>query len=118
MSSEPDNNPHVLFVEDDASIAGVMTRYLGAAGYATEAVTSVDAALRAFETRKPDIIVTDIFIGEDDSFGLIEAIRAQDPELPIIAISGGRAGFAAESASPGPTPLVYISRRSEGIPGY
>jgi len=93
MNPKPDSTPRVLFVEDDASIATVMTRYLAASGYATEAVTSVDAALRAFGTRKPDIIVTDIFIGEDDGFALIEAIRAQDPELPIIAISGGRAGF-------------------------
>ncbi len=56
-------------------------------------LTSVDARCALLGRRKPDIIVTDIFIGDDDGFALIEAIRAQDPELPIIAISGGRAGF-------------------------
>ena len=60
-----------------------------------EAVESVDAALRSFSKSRPDIIITDIFFagGGGDGFALIERVRAQDPDLPIIAISGGRAGF-------------------------
>jgi two-component system nitrogen regulation response regulator NtrX len=95
MKPTPDPNPRVLFVEDDAGIVSVMTRYLAASGYATEAVESVDAALRSFSQSRPDIIITDIFFagGGGDGFALIEQVRAQDPDLPIIAISGGRAGF-------------------------
>ncbi len=93
MSPKADSNPRVLFVEDDAAITNVMTRYLAASGYETEAVESVDGALRAFAEKKPDIIVTDIFLSGENGFALIEAIRAYDPELPIIAMSGGRAGF-------------------------
>ena len=93
MNPTPDRNPRVLFVEDEPAIASVMTRYLDASGYETEAVESVDAALRSFSAKRPDIIVTDIFIGGDSGFDLIESVRAQDPDLPIIAISGGRAGF-------------------------
>jgi len=95
MKPTQDQNPRVLFVEDDAGIVSVMTRYLAASGYATEAVESVDAALRSFSESRPDIIITDIFFagGGGDGFALIEQVRAQDPDLPIIAISGGRAGF-------------------------
>jgi len=94
MKPTPDPNPRVLFVEDDAGIVSVMTRYLAASGYATEAVESVDAALRSFSESRPDIIITDIFFGGGgDGFALIEQVRAQDSDLPIIAISGGRAGF-------------------------
>ena len=94
MNPRPNTNPRVLFVEDDKSILNVMVRYLGASGYETEPVESVDAALRSFAASRPDIIVTDIFFqGGGDGFGLIEEIRARDPDLPIIAISGGRAGF-------------------------
>jgi DNA-binding NtrC family response regulator len=93
MNPKPDRIPRVLFVEDEAAITNVMTRYLTASGYETEAVESVAAALRAFAEKKPDIIVTDIFMSGSDGFALIEAVRAQDPELPIIAMSGGRAGF-------------------------
>jgi DNA-binding NtrC family response regulator len=93
MNPTPDRNPRVLFVEDEAAIMSVMIRYLEASGYTTEAVESVDAALRSFAARKPDIIVTDIFMTGSDGFALIEAVRAEDPNLPIIAISGGRAGF-------------------------
>jgi DNA-binding NtrC family response regulator len=94
MKSTSDPNPRVLFVEDDAGIVSVMTRYLAASGYLTEAVESVDAALRSFSRSRPEIIITDIFFaGGGDGFALIEQVRAQDPDLPIIAISGGRAGF-------------------------
>jgi DNA-binding NtrC family response regulator len=94
MTSKPEQNPRVLFVEDEAAITSVMTRYLAASGYETEAVETVAAALRSFSESRPDIIVTDIFLANgEDGFALIERIRAQDPDLPIIAVSGGRAGF-------------------------
>lgn len=93
MKPKTERNPRVLFVEDEAAISNVMVRYLESSGYAAEAVASVDAALKSFTARKPDVIVTDIFLGGSDGFALIEAIRAGDAELPIIAISGGRAGF-------------------------
>jgi DNA-binding NtrC family response regulator len=94
MNPTPERNPRVLLVEDDAAIMSVMVRYLGASGYETEAVASVEAALRSFAESKPAIIVTDIFLESgDDGFSLIERVRAGDPDLPIIAISGGRAGF-------------------------
>ncbi len=94
MNPRPDPNPRVLFVEDDKAITNVMVRYLGASGYTVEPVESVDAALRSFSQSRPDIIVTDIFFaGGGDGFALIEQVRARDSDLPIIAISGGRAGF-------------------------
>ena len=94
MNAESERNPRVLLVEDDAAIMSVMVRYLGASGYETEAVDSVEAALRSYAKSKPAIIVTDIFFESgDDGFSLIERVRDRDPDLPIIAISGGRAGF-------------------------
>jgi DNA-binding NtrC family response regulator len=94
MSPKPDQNPRVLFVEDEAAITSMMIRYLAASGYETEAVETVAAALRSFSESRPDIIVTDIFLASgEDGLTLIEQVRAQDPDLPIIAVSGGRAGF-------------------------
>ena len=88
MSPKPDQNPRVLFVEDEPAIISVMVRYLEASGYEIAAVANVDAALGSFAENKPDIIVTDIFLGGSDGFTLIETIRAGDPDLPIIAMSG------------------------------
>jgi DNA-binding NtrC family response regulator len=94
MNPRAHRNPRVLFVEDEATVVSVMIRYLTAAGYEVQAVETIDAALRAYAESRPDIIVTDIFLAEGgDGFALIEEIRARDPELPIIAISGGRAEF-------------------------
>jgi DNA-binding NtrC family response regulator len=93
MNPGSDRKLRVLFVEDEAAITNVMVRYLDASGYDTEAVESVEAASRSLAQRRPDVIVTDIFMRGGDGFSLIEAVRAGDPDLPIIAISGGRAGF-------------------------
>ena len=94
MDPRPDQTPRVLFVEDDKAIMNVMIRYLSTSGYEVEPVESVEAALRAFTESRPAIIVTDIFFESgEDGFALIEEVRAHDPDMPIIAISGGRAGF-------------------------
>jgi DNA-binding NtrC family response regulator len=93
MSPTAARTPSVLLVEDDAGIRTSLLRYLDAAGYGTTAAESAAAALTLLESLTPDIIVTDILMSGGDGFALITAIRDRDPDLPVIAISGGRAEY-------------------------
>jgi DNA-binding NtrC family response regulator len=90
---QPAPNISVLLVEDDASVATMMTRYLEATGFRAVVAASIEAAHALIRAERPDVVVTDIFLADGDGFSLIEALRAADPDLPIIAISGGRADF-------------------------
>lgn len=83
----------VLLVEDDPSIATMMSRYLEATGFRAMVAASIAAAQEMMRSEQPDVVVTDIFLADGDGLSLIESLRAADPDLPIIAISGGRAEF-------------------------
>ena len=86
-------NISVLLVEDDPSIAAMVSRYLEATGFRALIAASIEAAHEMIRTEKPDVVVTDIFLADGEGFSLIEALRTANPDLPIIAISGGRADF-------------------------
>lgn len=83
---------HVLLVEDDADardLLGIVLRYCGAL------VTAVGAARVALDTLarvKPDLLISDIAMPEEDGYWLIRQVRLLPPErngaIPAIAITG------------------------------
>jgi CheY-like chemotaxis protein len=78
----------VLFVDDDAEIASVMTRFLARYGYTVESAADGHAALRVLQRRPVSVVVTDILMPEVDGYELIMKLK-QTPHRPrIIAMSG------------------------------
>jgi PAS domain S-box-containing protein len=70
----------ILVVEDDAD-AREMVAYLLRQRHADVVVCgSVDEALREFDRRAPDVLLSDIEMPERDGFALIAAIRARSAE--------------------------------------
>jgi len=92
MTAAAESNPLVLIVEDDDTIATALERYLQASGYRTSRASSARGAVAQLASLEPDVVLTDIFLGDGDGYEVISAVRASRPELPVIAISGGRAG--------------------------
>ena len=45
-------------------------------------------ALNGIQNKTPDVLITDLFMPEMDGFALMEIVRNDYPELPIIVISG------------------------------
>jgi two-component system KDP operon response regulator KdpE len=78
--------PIILVVDDDPAIRDSMERELRACGYATISGVDGAAGVRAFETRAPDLILTDLSMPRSDGFELISAIRATS-QTPIIVLS-------------------------------
>ena len=81
----------VLVVDDDAptceAIAAVLEQY----GAQVTAVTSASLALAAIATWKPDILISDIGMPNQDGYSLIARVRALEPEqggrIPAIALT-------------------------------
>ncbi len=46
-----------------------------------------EEALNVFRSASPDLIVTDLLLGEDQSLGLIRKLREEDPALTIVVLS-------------------------------
>lgn len=80
---------HVLIIDDDPAILILFEEYLKSKGYATTPASNGRQGLEMMKQKKPDLIITDIMMPEMDGREMIHAVRELDPDLPIIAISGG-----------------------------
>jgi EAL domain-containing protein (putative c-di-GMP-specific phosphodiesterase class I)/ActR/RegA family two-component response regulator len=79
---------HVLIVDDDDLLREACAASLRAVGYEVTAVGSAAAALDEIARRRFDTICTDVSMPEVDGIGLIECIRAQDSDVPILVMTG------------------------------
>jgi hypothetical protein len=81
----------ILLVEDDADAREVLRLLLEIAGAKVEAVGSVRGALRAFDGFRPDVLVTDIGMPDENGYALIRHVRAREVDrghIPAIALTG------------------------------
>ena len=76
----------ILVVDDDAAIRDSLSKELRAAGYATATASDGREGVAGFETRAPDLVLTDLAMPRSDGFELIAAIRAGS-RTPIIVLS-------------------------------
>jgi len=76
----------ILVVDDDAAIRDSLSKELHAAGYATAVASDGREGVAGFETRAPDLVLTDLAMPRSDGFELIAAIRAAS-RTPIIVLS-------------------------------
>jgi len=79
----------ILVVDDDAMVVQTVVVLLEDHGFqVVTAVNGVDG-FEQFKKTRPDLVLTDIFMPEDDGIGLIAKLRHESPDLTIIAMSGG-----------------------------
>jgi putative two-component system response regulator len=89
--------PRVLCVDDEPLILRLLDRMLGGSGM--EVVTSGEAgtALETFPADRFDLVITDIRMPGMSGHEFVQGIRARDPQVPIIVITGqGTVENAAE----------------------
>lgn len=79
----------ILIIDDEDELRSMLRRMLEQAGHeVTEAVNGAEG-IELYERDRPDLIITDIIMPEKEGVETIIALRRADPNLPIIAISGG-----------------------------
>jgi signal transduction histidine kinase len=83
------NGVHVLIVEDDADSRNVLAVLLQRLGALVEAVSSAKEAFDRVSHRRPDVLVSDIGMPEEDGYSLIRRVRQMSGErkLPAIALT-------------------------------
>ena len=77
----------VLIVEDDEVLAGVMRRHLSKAGHDVEWAADGERGLRKIRFERPDVCVVDLMMPGTDGWGLIEQIRTEGIQTPVIVLS-------------------------------
>ena len=78
----------VLIVDDDEIILTILNAILERAGHTVRWARNALEAIAVIGESPPDIIFTDIYMPEADGFELINWLREQGHEIPLIAMSG------------------------------
>ncbi len=77
----------VLVVEDDPTVAGVLSAYLRTAGFAPVVVADGSSALREWAQRKPDVVVLDIMLPGMSGLDVLRRRREDDDGAAVIVLS-------------------------------
>jgi len=80
----------ILIVEDDAKIASFIKKGLEQAGYAVDHVSDGESGLEMVILNPYDAAVVDIMLPKMDGLSLIEEMRRQHIETPVIILSAKR----------------------------
>ena len=76
----------IMVVDDDANIGELLRLYLEKEGYDTVVMADGAAALEAFDTAKPDLILLDVMMPRLDGWQVCREIRKKS-QCPIIMIT-------------------------------
>jgi two-component system nitrogen regulation response regulator NtrX len=80
----------ILIVDDEADIRELVAGILEDEGYAVRTAKDAEEALSAVAARRPNLVLLDIWLEGSrlDGLALLDVIKGQHPDLPIVMISG------------------------------
>lgn len=80
----------ILIVDDEADIRDLVGGILEDEGYVVRYAADSDGALDAFRTRRPDLVVLDVWLQGSrlDGLEILSVVQGIDPTIPIVLISG------------------------------
>ena len=80
----------ILIVDDEADIRDLVAGILQDEGYVTRTARNSDEALNAIVARRPSLVFLDIWLqgSKLDGLQLLEAVKREHVDLPVVMISG------------------------------
>ena len=78
----------VLVIEDEDQLRRVVAKMLSADGH--EVIDALDGfrGMELFRKEKPDLVITDIVMPNQEGMETIRELRRENPKIKIIAMSG------------------------------
>lgn len=77
----------ILVIDDAASVLAHIENVLSSAGHSIRTTQTVREGLAILANTEIDLILTDIYLPDDDGLHIIQQARRSWPETPIIAMS-------------------------------
>ncbi|MBA1155975.1 sigma-54-dependent transcriptional regulator [Microvirga mediterraneensis] len=78
----------VVLVDDDQEVLDAYRQTLELDGFEVTAVGSAEAGLALLSPDSPAVIVSDVRMPGLDGFGLLDAVRSVDSEIPVVLVTG------------------------------
>lgn len=77
----------ILIVDDDPSLLKLLGLRLESAGYNVRSAKDGRSALNELEAFAPELVITDLKMGEMDGMALLDELRSRDAGLPVIILT-------------------------------
>jgi signal transduction histidine kinase len=92
-TSKPATSPptlalRVLVVDDDPAVRELLSRVLQRAGHSVTGVASAEEALVRFVPHQYDLLFTDLSLSGMDGVTLLSHVRALDPQITAVIVTG------------------------------
>lgn len=79
----------ILVIDDDSAVRYTLKNILLGAGFEVMEAPNGKKGLQLFHLNRPDLVITDIIMPEQEGIETIVALKGTCPDAPIVAISGG-----------------------------
>ncbi len=93
---------HILIIEDDAAVRFNMVSYLEDSGFAVSDEGDGTRGMEVARASRPDLVLCDLRMPGADGLDVLQALHAEQPDLPFVVVSGtGVLGDAVEALRSG-----------------
>ncbi|MCB2184573.1 MAG: sigma 54-interacting transcriptional regulator [Desulfobulbaceae bacterium] len=87
MTEKMQTKARILLVDDDTDLLSLFTIRLQSQGFEVETAESGEQALARLPLVNPNLLITDLRMGEMDGMALFEAVQKINSSLPVIVIT-------------------------------
>jgi two-component system nitrogen regulation response regulator GlnG len=92
-------NASILLADDDASLRFVLSQALTKEGFQVRATSNVATLEKWVKEGEGDVVLSDVYMGDESVFDALPGLRAARPGLPVIVMSGQSTVTTALSAA-------------------
>ncbi len=82
----------ILLVEDEQSLSETIKLNLELEGYTVQTARDGKSALKTFKSERFNLVVLDVMLPEMDGFTVCEAIRLDNPDVPVLFLTAKSSG--------------------------
>jgi CheY-like chemotaxis protein len=103
----------ILLIDDDPAVVEMLQTFLEAStsAYVVDTALSGETGLAAAAARRPDVVLLDVRMPGLDGLQVLKRIRALDPTIPVIMVTG--ASFTETSQALKSGAFAYIAKPFE-----
>ncbi|MGB5719086.1 MAG: response regulator [Woeseiaceae bacterium] len=103
----------ILLIDDETHVRDSIARVLSREGYDVETAANAEAGLTMLADAKYDVLISDIIMPGIDGVEAIRRARDAQPDIKIVAISGG-GNFGHKAYEPNAiTTTAYLQSAAE-----
>ena len=88
----------IIVIDDQAELRALLRSYLEAAGHVVTEASNGIVALVAFDEQIFELIITDVFMPEEDGIVVARLAHELQPDAKLLAITGGGSDLSSDWA--------------------